>query len=385
MIKFHISRRTLTSNTIVDVQAANTYSGSFYALGAYSGNFTATLVSDITNQTLATTTIPASSVADSWTQFTYELSPSADASNSNNSFLLTFDATSGDVLQFNLISLFPPTYKDTPNGNRIDLMETLAALNAKHFRIPGGNNLEGNSAPYYWAWNLTIGNLTDRPGRPGTWGYANTDGLGLVEYILWCQDLNLEPVLAVWSGEYLDGTIIPEADLAPYVQDALNELEFLMGDASTTYGAQRIALGYADPFPIKFVEVGNEDNLNGGEDSYINYRFNAFYGTRPPSLPTSLREFSVESSVTNQGRSQDAISAAYPDILIFSSLADLTYVYESSGQDYHEYTLPNYFVGQFGFFDNMAAGHPIQVGEFAVVQNNTDNVTDSTNWDNAKK
>lgn len=238
-------------------------------------------MSDITNATLATTTIQASSVADSWTQFTYELVPSADAANSNNSFLLTFDATSGDVLQFNLISLFPPTYNDTPNGNRIDLMEALAALNTKHFRIPGGNNLEGNSAPYYWKWNATIGNLTDRPGRPGTWNYENTDGLGLVEYMLWCQDLNLEPVLAVWSGEYLDGTIISEADLAPYVQEALDELEFLMGDASTTYGAQRIALGYEDPFTIKFVEVGNEDNLNGGEDSYIDYRFNAFYGTYP--------------------------------------------------------------------------------------------------------
>lgn len=268
----------------VDVQAANTYSGSFYALGAYSGNFTASLVSDITNQTLASTTISGSSTADSWTQFTYTLSPPADASNSNNSFLLTFDATSGDVLQLNLISLFPPTYKDTPNGNRIDLMEALAALNTKHFRIPGGNNLEGSSAPYYWAWNETIGDLTERPGRPGTWGYANTDGLGLVEYLLWCQDLELEPILAVWSGEYLDGTIISEADLAPYVQTALDELEFLMGDASTTFGSQRIALGYTEPFPIKFVEIGNEDNLNDGEASYIAYRFNAFYGTYPHCL-----------------------------------------------------------------------------------------------------
>ncbi|CAN8100396.1 unnamed protein product [Discula destructiva] len=341
----------------IDVKTANTYSGSFYALGAYSGNFTASLVSDITNQTLASTTITGSSVADSWTQFNYTLSPSADALNSNNSFLLTFEATAGDVLQFNLISLFPPTYKNTPNGNRIDLMESLAALNTKHFRIPGGNNLEGNSAPYKWNWNETLGDLKNRPGRPGTWNYPNTDGLGLIEYMLWCQDLELEPVLAVWSGLYLDGTVIPEADLAPYVQDALDELEFLTGDASTTYGAQRAALGYPEPFPIKFVEVGNEDNLSSGKDSYIAYRFNAFY---------------------------DAISAAYPDILIFSSLSDLSYVYESSGQDYHQYTLPNYFVGQFNFFDNFAAGNPIQVGEFAVVQNNTDNPADSTIWTNPK-
>lgn len=61
------------------------------------------------------------------------------------------------------------------------------------------------------------------------------------------------------------------------------------------------------------------------------------------------------------------------------------FTYEDSAQDYHQYTLPNYLVGQFNFFDNSAAGHPIQVGEYAVVQNNTDNVTDSTNWDNPRK
>lgn len=72
-------------------------------------------------------------------------------------------------------------------------------------------------------------------------------------------------------------------------------------------------------------------------------------------------------------------------MVIFSSLSGLNFTYEDSAQDYHQYTLPNYFVGQFNFFDNMPAGNPIQVGEYAVVQNNTDNVNDSTNWDNAKK
>lgn len=269
---------TLLTTSMTVYISADTYTGSFYSRGAYSGNFTASIVSDITNETLASTAIASSSVADSWTKHAFEFTFAEAAANSNNSFVLTFDATSGDVLNFNLISLFPPTYKDTPNGNRIDLMEALAGLNGKHFRIPGGNNLEGDSPPYRWIWNDTIGDLTERPGRPGTWSYENTDGLGLIEYLLWCQDLELEPVLAVWSGLYLDGTIVPEAELQPYVEDSLNELEFLMGDSSTTYGAQRIALGYTEPFPIKFLEVGNEDNLNGGEDSYKAYRFKLFYG-----------------------------------------------------------------------------------------------------------
>lgn len=127
----------------------------------------------------------------------------------------------------------------------------------------------------------------------------------------WCTDLNMEPMLAVWSGLYLDGTVISEADLSFYIDDALNELEFLTGDASTTtYGALRASLGYPEPWTIKFVEVGNEDMLNNGLDSYEDYRFNMFY---------------------------DAISAKYPDIVIMSSTTD--YKYNTSGWDYHEYTV----------------------------------------------
>ena len=60
-------------------------------------------------------------------------------------------------------------------------------------RFPGGNNMEGQSPPNHWEWKKTIGPLKDRAGRPGTWDYHNTDGLGLVEYMQWCEDLNLEP------------------------------------------------------------------------------------------------------------------------------------------------------------------------------------------------
>lgn len=238
-------------------------------------------------------------------------------------------------------------------------MEALAGLNAKYFRIPGGNNLEGESAGLQWNWTKTIGNLTERPGRPGDWGYENTDGLGLIEYMLWCQDLDLEPVLAVFAGYWLDETAASEADLQQYVESALNELEFLMGDSSTAWGAQRIALGYPDPFPIRYIEVGNEDGLSTvGADTYTGYRFSAFY---------------------------DAITAAYPDILVFTSYTG--YAYENSGQDYHQYTRPDRFVEQFSYFDNFAnaSGHPIMVGEFAVVQNNTGNPDDGTNWSNPKK
>lgn len=126
---------------------------------------------------------------DTWVQQNFTLTPTSAAPNSNNSFYITFDASSVSEgsLDFNLISLFPPTYKNRPNGLRKDLAEALAELNPKFLRFPGGNNLEGQQAPYLWKWNETIGPLQDRPGRPGTWGYENTDGLGLIEYLHWCE------------------------------------------------------------------------------------------------------------------------------------------------------------------------------------------------------
>jgi alpha-N-arabinofuranosidase len=163
--------------------------------------------------------------------------------------------------------------------------------------------------------------------------------------------LDAEPILAVWAGLYLAAgyvtppDVVTEADLAPYVEDAMNELEFLMGDTSTKYGALRASLGYPKPWKIKYVEIGNEDNLGGGEDSYIAYRWPMFY---------------------------NAIHAAYPDILIISSTQDLASVGAShtSGTDFHQYLRPDDFATQFELFDHSNRSYPILLGEYAVIQPN---------------
>jgi len=161
--------------------------------------------------------------------------------------------------------------------------------------------------------------------------------------MLWAQDLGMEPLLAVWSGLWLNGTSLTLTELQPYIQSALDELEFLMGDASTAWGARREALGYG-PFEIKFVEVGNEDSLSNGKATYGAYRFKAFY---------------------------DAISTAYPDITIISSYYDVdettgTPPYNASG-DFHEYAVPVQMSSQFGYFDNYTSEHPLLIGEYAVI------------------
>ncbi|MEA3205004.1 MAG: alpha-L-arabinofuranosidase [Verrucomicrobiota bacterium] len=120
--------------------------------------------------------------------------------------------------------MFAPTYRGRPNGNRIDLMQKMAALEPSFLRMPGGNYLEGNTIAERYQWKQTIGPIEQRPGHPGTWGYRSDDGLGLLEFLEWCEDLHMQPLLAVWAGYALDGSHIDAGpDLAPYVQEALDE------------------------------------------------------------------------------------------------------------------------------------------------------------------
>ncbi len=63
--------------------------------------------------------------AGTWTQHKFKLSLQSDAENTNNSFALFYEATAGESLNFNLVSLFPLSYQTRLNGNRPDLMQLL--------------------------------------------------------------------------------------------------------------------------------------------------------------------------------------------------------------------------------------------------------------------
>ncbi len=92
----------------------------------------------------------------------------------------------------------------------------------------------------------------------------------------WCEDLRMEPVLGVYAGYSLRGQCAePGPNLEPYVQEALEEIEYVIGDANTKWGAQRAKDGYPAPFPLRYVEIGNEDffDRSGSYDA----RFAQFY------------------------------------------------------------------------------------------------------------
>ena len=105
---------------------------------------------------------------------------------------------------FNLVSLFPPTYNNRPNGNRTDLMQMLVDMKPKFLRFPGGNFLEGPLITDAFPWKTTFGPLENRPGHKGSWGYRASDGMGLLEFLEWAEDMGAEPLLAVYAGYSLE-------------------------------------------------------------------------------------------------------------------------------------------------------------------------------------
>ncbi len=233
------------------------YTGSFYAK-ADSADLpvTVALMNDQTGAIAASATV--SGVGGDWKRYTFTLKTGDIAASADNHLQLTLPRPA--TIWFGLVSLFPPTYHDRPFGNRVDLMEKLAAMRPQFLRLPGGNYLEGDHIPERFEWKKTIGPWIDRPTHPSPWHYRSSDGMGLLEFLEWCEDLKIEPVLAVYAGYSMaQEHVEPGSALEPYIQDALDEIEYVTGDANTKWGAERARNGHPAPFPLHYVEIGNED------------------------------------------------------------------------------------------------------------------------------
>ena len=242
----------------VPVHARTTYRGSFYVKvdDAAIGPVTARLIADKSGTILAEAHVDLK--PGPWSKYEYTLTTGPIASSTTNHLELTV-AHAGSIWM-QLASLMPPTYKNTPNGNRTDLMEKMAGLHPTFLRLPGGNYLEGDRLEDWYNWKTTIGPLVERPGHQAPWTYWSTDGLGLLEFLEWCEDLKIEPVLAVYAGYALKGDHVrPGKDLEPFVQSAVDEVEYVTGDTSTKWGAERAKDGHPAPFPLHYIEIGNED------------------------------------------------------------------------------------------------------------------------------
>ncbi|KAJ4482286.1 glycoside hydrolase family 51 protein [Lentinula aciculospora] len=273
----------------IKVDSSETYNASLFyrfpTASSFNGIATVALQTS-TGQILGATNVTLSGSQTSWLQVVATIQPTITANALTNNFTVTVDgaALAGQTINFAMFSLFPPTFKNRPNGMRVDIAETLSAMVPSFFRLPGGNNLEGQTVATRWQWNNTVGPLVDRPGRVGDWGYVNTDGVGLFEYLSWCEDLNMQAIMAVWSGFALGGTSIAEDDLGPYIQQAIDQINFAVGDPSESDAAAlRASLGHPDPFPVAHIEIGNEDFF--APDTYT-YRWNQFSTALQSAFPS---------------------------------------------------------------------------------------------------
>lgn len=241
------------------VRPSTAYEGSFYAKVAGAGVAHVRLISDATGTTLAEATVNL--VDGDWQRYAYTLTTSAAVQAGDKNHLEITFAHPGTV-SLQLVSLFPPTFHNRPNGNRPDLMKMMAAMHPNFLRLPGGNYLEGDTIRERFDWKQTIGPLVDRPTHRSPWNYQSTDGMGLLEFLEWCEDLKIEPVLAVYAGYSLKGEHVVGKQLEPYIQDALDEIEYVTGDTSTKWGAIRAKDGHPEPFRMHYIEIGNEDTFD---------------------------------------------------------------------------------------------------------------------------
>ena len=209
----------------IPVKPDAAYKAMFYAKASagFSGAVTLSIMSNDGTMLAATAQVPK--LSESWQKYEATLTTGNVKASAGSKFVLS--ANRPGTIWFGFVSLFPPTYKNRVNGFRPDIMELLAAMKPQFLRFPGGNYLEGNTFDTRFNWKNTIGPIEERPGHmDDAWGYWSSDGMGLLEYLAWCEDLNMEPVLAVFAGYSLRGQRVrsgPELDV--FVKEALEEIE----------------------------------------------------------------------------------------------------------------------------------------------------------------
>jgi alpha-L-arabinofuranosidase len=261
----------------IPVRPGTRYRASFWAKASpdFSGPITVAIQGNDDAAVYASGQVPR--LTGDWREYELALSTGAQVPTSAQAHLLLSAGGKG-TLWFSMVSLFPPTYNNHPNGNRKDIMQLLAGMTPAFLRFPGGNYLEGGTIETRFDWKKTIGPIFQRPGHmDDAWRYWSSDGMGLLEFLEWCQDLHMQPVLAVYAGYSLRGQRVkPGPDLEPFVKEALDEIEYVGGAPNTTWGAHRVKDGHPSPFKLEYVEIGNEDNFDREAGSYDG-RFAQFF------------------------------------------------------------------------------------------------------------
>lgn len=300
----------------------------------YKGKITALLLSD-TDEVLALAPVEVDG-SGSWNDVRQTLRPSATAA--KGKLALEFDGTGTVSLDY--VSLFPEkTFRDRPNGLRNDVAEMLNGLHPAFVRWPGGCVVEGISLENRFEWKKTLGDPASRSGEYSTWGYRCSYGFGYHEMLQFCEDINADAMFVCNVGlgcQYRMGDASPESKIAYYLDDCMDAIEYALGDVTTEWGAKRAAQGHPQAFPLKYVEIGNE---NWGDE--YDKRFDIFY---------------------------KAIKEKYPELILISNhgLGGTGKIAKTDMIDPHWYVNPEFFFQNTTIFDSHPRGkYDAYVGEYA--------------------
>jgi len=331
----------------INAVQGRTYKLSLFAKGNYKGGLKARLISADGRTVYAETTVDAA-IGKKWNKYTAELT--ANANDPKAQFELVFDGKGSVTLD--VVSLFPPTFMNRPNGLRPDLAQLLYNIRPKFVRFPGGCYVEGQESPENaFHWEKTIGPIEQRPGHKNVnWRYRTSDGMGFDEYLQLAEDLNAKPLYVVNVGLW-HGGMTPVDSIQPWIDECMNALEYANGPVTSKYGALRAKNGHPEPYNIEYLEIGNENNQPDPalQSDHYYERFKKF---------------------------KDAVLAKYPNMHLIGNVVawgDDNPTWDSKESvellDEHYYRNPAWFAENFNKYDTYnRKGSEIYVGEYAVTQ-----------------
>lgn len=301
---------------------------------------------------------------------------------------VSFNASAGDAkaqlkvwfegtgrIDMDMISLFPEdTWKKRPGGMRADMIQLLADMKPGFIRFPGGCIVEGFDLSQRYQWKKTLGPIEDRQLIINRWNfefahrptpdYFQTFGLGFFEYFQLAEDIGAEPLPILNCGmacQFNSAELVPIDQLDPYVQDAMDLIEFANGDATSTWGKVRASMGHPATFNLKMMGVGNE---NWGPQ-YIE-RLKIFQ----KAIKSKYPDFKL---VTSSGTDPNGERFDSLNLALRSIKADII--------DEHYYRKPEWFLANAKRYDNYPRNESkIFGGEYAAQSDKIVSIDNKNNW-----
>ena len=326
---------------------------------------------DSTGKILGSSSIRPSERGDGWHK--QEVSFNSNATEPKANMRIWFEGNG--TIDLDMISLFPSdTWKGRKGGLRADMVQLLADMKPGFIRFPGGCIVEGRDLNTRYQWKKTVGPVEERKLIINRWNtefahrptpdYFQTFGLGFYEYFQMAEDIGAEPLPILNAGmacQFNSAELVPVEQIDPYVQDALDLIEFANGDVNTKWGKLRAVMGHPAPFNLKMMGVGNE---NWG-----------------PQYLERLKVFTK------------AIKAKYPTIKLINSsgtdpngeryqlLNDSLRMMKADIIDEHYYRQPEWFFKNAKRYDSYDANSSkVFAGEYAAQSDHTVSVDNKNNW-----